>query len=150
MRRRVEATAHCLSSCPPPLPPPPSLPPAVTQDGGSLGSVPDGFEIDREIATIALSQAGNGLETLSRRGGELAADAELVMLAVKSDGYALEWAGDLLKDSFDVVMAAVTNDGYALKYASETLRANDEIIKAAVAENADAAEFAIRGDEAEG
>ena len=55
-------------------------------------------------------------------------DKEVVMIAVKKDGSALEVASDRLKDNFEVVMTAVKNCGYALDFASDRLKDNEEIV----------------------
>ena len=45
---------------------------------------------------------------------------EIVLAAVQSDGYALEYAADSFNDK-EVVLAAVKQNGEALKYAAEEL-----------------------------
>mmetsp|Transcript_44837 Transcript_44837/g.106403 ORF Transcript_44837/g.106403 Transcript_44837/m.106403 type:complete len:296 (-) Transcript_44837:36-923(-) len=62
---------------------------------------------------------------------ELAADKELIILAVKANGRALESAADSLRADREVVMAAVTQDGIALKWVDETLRGDPEVAKKA-------------------
>ena len=49
-------------------------------------------------------------------------DREIVLEAVKQDGYALEYASAALKDDREIVLEAVKQDGEALKYASAGLR----------------------------
>ena len=53
---------------------------------------------------------------------ELRADKEVVMAAVKNDGFALEYASEELKADREVVMAAVKNDGDALYFATDEMR----------------------------
>jgi hypothetical protein len=46
---------------------------------------------------------------------------EVVLAAVKEDGYALQFASDELRDDKEVVLAAVNEDRWALRYASKSL-----------------------------
>ena len=50
--------------------------------------------------------------------------AEIVLEAVKNDGYALEYASEELKADTEIVLAAVKNNGMALEYASKKLKAS--------------------------
>jgi hypothetical protein len=50
---------------------------------------------------------------------------EIVLVAVKNDGWALKYASDELKNDKEVVLTAVTQNDYGLKFASENLR-NDK------------------------
>ena len=63
------------------------------------------------------------------------------MAAVKSIGYALEYASDQLKSEFNIVMEAIKQCGWALKYASKGLRGNKEIVLAAHKHNIDVFQF---------
>ena len=62
---------------------------------------------------------------------EIITDREVVLRAVKSSGYALQFANDSLKADREVVLEAVRNDGDALKYASEELQNDPELKKIA-------------------
>jgi hypothetical protein len=59
---------------------------------------------------------------------ELKKDKEVVLAAVKQDGYALQYASEELKKDKEVVLAAVKQNGYALKYASEELKKDKEFM----------------------
>ena len=58
---------------------------------------------------------------------EIITEKEKAILAVKNDGFALEYASDELKADKEVVMAAVQNDGHAFKFASEAMKDNKAI-----------------------
>jgi hypothetical protein len=58
-------------------------------------------------------------------------DKEVVIAAVKQDGYALYYASDSLKKDKEGVMAAVKRDGWALEYASGPLQNDKEVVMAA-------------------
>jgi len=62
-------------------------------------------------------------------------DREAVLAAVKTSGYALEYADDSLKGDREIVLAAVGDIGSALEYASAGLRADREIVALAVNNN---------------
>jgi hypothetical protein len=58
---------------------------------------------------------------------------------------ALQYASAERRAEKDVVMLALKNDGMALQWASEALRNDDVVVKAATAQNPDASQF--RGDD---
>ena len=45
------------------------------------------------------------------------------------------WIAEELKGDREIVMAAVASNGYALQYASEDLKSDHEIVKKAVSQN---------------
>ena len=61
----------------------------------------------------------------------------VILAAVKSNGYALEYASPELRNNKDVVMTAVQNDGHALQFASEELRSDIDVVLAAVQRSGD-------------
>lgn len=88
---------------------------------------------DVEFMTEALHHCGNLLELC----GEAVADSEdAVLIAVKNEGPALQYASDRLRDSDNVVMAAIcgrTSGGPpAIAYASERLRNDRRLAKVAI------------------
>ena len=50
---------------------------------------------------------------------ELQGNKDIVMAAVKNQGFTLQYTSDELKGDFDIVMAAVKQCGYALQFAYE-------------------------------
>jgi len=62
--------------------------------------------------------------------------------AVNSNGSALQWVSDDLKDDDDIVMAAAQQQGTALKWASEAMRNTKEIVMQAVKQNGASLEWA--------
>ena len=49
-------------------------------------------------------------------------NVKVVLQAVGTDGHALKWLGEDMRDNSDVVKIAVIQDGRAIKWASEELR----------------------------
>lgn len=68
-------------------------------------------------------------------------DDELVRLAVKKNGLALQFASQRLRDDFETVMIAVKKSGNSLEFASGNLQDNLEIVMAAVQSNGNAYRF---------
>ena len=59
-------------------------------------------------------------------------DRDFILEAVKSDGLALKYASDGLKEDHEVVLEAVKSDGLALEYASDGLQQDREVVLEAV------------------
>ncbi len=58
-------------------------------------------------------------------------DKEVVLAAVKANGYAIEDASPRLRDDREVVLEALGSRGYALHYASKRLQDDREVVLAA-------------------
>ena len=69
----------------------------------------------------------------------------MVLAAVTTSGYALEYACEELKADKEVVLVAVNSIGDALEYASEELKNDKEVVIEAVFSYPDAVEFASEG-----
>ena len=69
-------------------------------------------------------------------------DREIVKVAVKQIGYALEYASAELKGDREIVKVAVNQDGQALGYASAEMKSDLEIVTEAVAVSSEALNFA--------
>lgn len=67
---------------------------------------------------------------------------QTVLLAVKQNGLALEYAKNNLNDNIEIVSEAIKQNGLALQFASENLKNNIDIVFMAINENAYALEFA--------
>ena len=75
-------------------------------------------------------------------GESLRKDPQIIMAAVKQNGWALAYAeGDLSKDP-QIAMAAVKQNGLALTYADASLRKDTQIVMAAVEQNGFALNYA--------
>jgi hypothetical protein len=55
-------------------------------------------------------------------------DYETVMLAVKKDGIALQFASARLRDDYELVILAIKENGNALEFASKNLQNNRNIL----------------------
>eukprot|EP00971_Amphidinium_carterae_P256812 5099008-Amphidinium_carterae.2 len=69
-------------------------------------------------------------------------DPEVVLAAVRQDGFALEFAAEECKRDRDIVLEAVRQHGYALKFAVEEYKKDREIVLEAVRHHAWALRFA--------
>ena len=70
---------------------------------------------------------------LKNASPELQADREVVLAAVRQNGWVLCYASTELRADREVVLAAVQQDGRALEFASPELRADREVVLAAEA-----------------
>lgn len=112
-----------------------------------LQVLPQHYQEDRRLAARCLSQNGRmlGKHLLHAIWSD---DVEMVTLAVRNNGLALEYASKSLRNNLAVVYEAVKQNGMALAYASEMLRFRynhcDSIVDVAVAQNPAAAHFETR------
>jgi hypothetical protein len=72
---------------------------------------------------------------------EVQDDEELVCIAVKRNGLALQYASERLRNNYEIVMIAVKKNGLALQFASEELKNNGEIVFQAILSAGDALQF---------
>ena len=72
---------------------------------------------------------------------EVQDDEELICIAVKKNGLALQYASERLRNNYEIVMIAVKKNGLALQFASEELKNNDEIVAQAILSAGDALKF---------
>ena len=68
---------------------------------------------------------------------------EIVMVAVKQNGFALQWASEELKGDRDIVMEAVKQNGDALQHASAELHNDREFVIEAVKRKGYALQWAL-------
>ena len=81
--------------------------------------IPENLRGDKEIVIEAVKRDGWALEFASK---ELRNDKEVVIEAVKEDGRALQFASEGLRSDLDIVLEAVRNREGAIKYASEEIK----------------------------
>ena len=62
-------------------------------------------------------------------------DSEVVLLAVKKNGLALQFASERLRNDRDVVAVAVQRNGLALQFASDALKQDKDIVTQAIQSN---------------
>ena len=79
-----------------------------------------GNELRKELAIKFVRRHGG--HTLAHFPEDLQDDKEVVLAAVKENGFALRFASDRLKDDEDIVRAAVRRNRRALRFASERLQ----------------------------
>jgi hypothetical protein len=68
-------------------------------------------------------------------------DNELVLIAVKKNGLALEFASERLRNDYDIVLCAVKKNGLALEFASDELKHNEQIVHEAICSDGNALKF---------
>jgi hypothetical protein len=110
-----------------------------------------GETVDREILsadrnvilTVINKEAMFGMRCAN---DQLRDDKEVVLAAVRKDGYSLYYASDRLKNDKNVVLTAVENDidGHALCWASSTMTNDIEIILKAVEKHKHALQYASK------
>jgi predicted glutamine amidotransferase len=69
-------------------------------------------------------------------------DKDVVLAAVKKDGYSLFDASNRLQNDKEIVLAAVNESGEALQFASDCLKDDEEVVLAAIKNNDEALFFA--------
>ena len=79
-----------------------------------------------------LNHENNESSELKNASERLRDNKEIVIMAVKNCGDALNYASERLRNDKEIVMIAVKNCGAALNYASERLRDDEEIVLAAI------------------
>ncbi|MDA9896791.1 DUF4116 domain-containing protein, partial [Gammaproteobacteria bacterium] len=87
----------------------------------------------------AVKSSGYALQYADKK---LKADKEVVLAAVQQNVSALQYADKKLQADKEVVLAAVKQDGFALDNADKKLQADKEVVIAAVQENVSALQFA--------
>ena len=86
---------------------------------------------------------------MNRHAFGRSARRQVVLAAVRSDGWALEFAAPDLQDDEEVALAAVQQEGQALQMASAALRADPTVVRAAVSADWEALDHAaseLQGD----
>ena len=115
---------------------------AVKQDGMLLKHVAVNLrEGNRAVVRAAVRENGLALQF----AGELfQGDKYFVLDAVSQNGMALQYANDILKNDKECVLKAVSQNGMALQFASDVLNNEMDIVDAATRQNPDARHFKTR------
>ena len=98
----------------------------------------DLFRGDKEVVLEAVKQDGWALEYAS---DELKNDKEVILEAVKQNGQALQCASNDLRNDKEIVLEAVKKVGYALEHASDELKNDKEVVILALQYDIDAIEM---------
>lgn len=102
-----------------------------------------------------LKKSKSKIKELSKNGlllenyPELQNDKDFVLIAVRQNGLALQFASEELRSDKEVVLEAVNENGFALQFASEELKENKDVVLVAVNENGEVSEIIseeLRGD----
>ncbi|KAG2378594.1 hypothetical protein C9374_008233 [Naegleria lovaniensis] len=106
---------------------------AVLQNGNSLRYAREEFKNDREIILTALRKPTNILGIIENISEDMRNDREIMWdAAIKSNGSALPFASDQLKQDRQFVLNLVERDASFLKYLPQEWRDDREIILTAV------------------
>lgn len=97
----------------------------LKQHPHELKNLPDSVQDDEELVRIAVKRDGSALQYASAR---LRDDFDTVMIAVKKTGTGLRFASDALKNNADIVAAAVRADGAALEFVPNDLRNDRQLV----------------------
>lgn len=120
---------------------------ALSIDGQLLEYVDAKYQDDINLVKIAVKTRkikiafNTALQYASLR---LRDNKEVVLEAVKTNGFALQYASLRLRDDLEVVLAAVDNYGQALQWASEKLRKDEFVAKMAIHNDPDAEKYQIK------
>ena len=96
---------------------------------------------NKEIVLEAVTTWGYLLQYASK---ELQKDREIVLAAITQCGTSLQFASEEFKKDKKIVLIAVNKSGYALQYASKELRNDKEIVLAAFKQNCYALKYASK------
>jgi hypothetical protein len=100
----------------------------MTCESKEEGIAPDPQRSDRDVVLAAVRHDGYALQFAS---DELKDDKEIVLTAIETyEGDVLEYASERLKDDRETVLAAVRRCENSIGFASERLRHDDEVIRA--------------------
>ena len=110
---------------------------AVAKNGCILHNILE-TEIDIEMITLAVKTYGRALQWATVEQQD---DYDLVKAAVSQNGSAIKWASWRLKSDRDIVMIAVGRNHMALRYVAEKFRADKEIIMYALSQSCEAIEY---------
>ena len=99
---------------------------------------PHDVKEDKYIQQGAVALIGfrwKGESKRSHLNSRIKNNKDLLLAAVKTNGYVLDYASKELKNDKEVVLAAVKTNGFALYYASARLQGDQEVVRAAVKNN---------------
>ena len=102
-------------------------------DGEAFCGATDELKNDKEMALFAVSHGSAphqcDPDIILRYASEaIRADKDVVLAAVRRNGWSLEYASEELKADKDVVLVATINNSWSLTYASPALRADKEFV----------------------
>lgn len=118
----------------------------VARCGRALRMVPKGYRADPDVVMAAVRQEGFALQYAPECRRQ---DRDVVLAAVSNSGRALQAAALHLRKDKELVLAAVANDGLSLAFADTLLSDDPEVVLAAVQQNPKSlvhASARLRGD----
>ena len=98
-----------------------------------------GFKDDKDIISVAVKYYGLALQFASEA---LQSDKEVVLIAITNNGLALQFASKALRAEKEVVLIAITNKGLALEHVSEDFKSDRDLVLIAIKNNGLALEHA--------
>ena len=102
-------------------------------NGEAFSGATDELKNDKEMVLFAVSHGSAphqcDPDIILRYASEaIRADKDVVLAAVRRNGWSLEYASEELKADKDVVLVATINNSWSLTYASPALRADKEFV----------------------
>jgi hypothetical protein len=98
----------------------------MVKNGGKFYSLPKELQNDKDVVLAAVKNDGFNLEYVSDK--EFLNDKEVVLESVKSSGSSLQFASTELQNDKEVVLEAVKNFGPSLQFASKELQKDKEVV----------------------
>ena len=86
------------------------------------------YKLDKPDKFITIDELQHGKKSLKDMDAHLRDDKDIVLEAVKQNGWVLYYASQRLKDDKDIILEAVKQDYLALEYASERLQNDSDIL----------------------
>ena len=83
-------------------------------------------------------------ENIRHAGHASRANKDVILLAIRQEGCALQYANLRLRENYDIVLIACKQNGLALEFASDALKCNNSICLEAVKQNGEALQFVDR------
>ncbi|EFC42296.1 predicted protein [Naegleria gruberi] len=112
----------------------------VSIDGMLLSYAPSAEIIqNRDVVLIAVKQNGFALQHADK---SLRNDEEIVREAIMQDGETIMFASERLRDNFELMAVAVTKSKVALLYASERLKSDENLVSISVYSHPSSLKFA--------
>jgi hypothetical protein len=118
---------------------------AIKSSWTAYNALGDELKADKDLLMLALDNNNNIFSNdtpLATCDAKFTSDKEIVKKAIQNWAYAIQFAGENLKDDKELVLIAVSEIGGALEYASERLRNDREVVLKAISMDSDAIDYA--------
>ncbi|MFZ2719188.1 MAG: DUF4116 domain-containing protein [Candidatus Absconditicoccaceae bacterium] len=96
------------------------------------------FKNDKDVLMAAIENSNTSSKSecpLEYASDKLKDDENIVLSAVKKNGYNIKYASEKLKDNKEMVLAAINENPHALEYVSDRLKDDENIVLQAIVSN---------------